>query len=72
MMSSNSLLLNAEKTEMPKFGLKWIRNKFCDLTLNIAGSTISQNLGVPSDPNLTFDKDINITKTAYFHSQNIV
>lgn len=33
MTSSNSLLLNAEKTEMPHLGLKQIRNKFCDLTL---------------------------------------
>lgn len=76
-MSSNFVLLNAERTEMQFLGAKQIRNTLSDLTLKKAGSIILQsnirrNLGVLFDPNLSFENHINnITKTAYFHLRNI-
>ncbi len=72
-MSSNVLLLNADKTEMLVVGPARLRHQFDNLTLTLDSCVISQsmaakNLGVTFDPCLSFDKHIREITQDYLFS----
>ena len=71
-ISCNLLLLNSNKTEMLVTGPAYHYHQFNQITLTLGNCVISQsatarNLGVKSDPTISFNQHIQeITKIAFF------
>ena len=76
-MTSNYLLLNADKTELIILGPKHLRDKLADGNFTLDGTIVTprvtvKNLGVTFDQDMSFQCHIQqITKIAFFHLRNI-